>query len=207
MSTDDPSLDGAYALDGPDASRKLYADWADTYDSTFAEAMEFLIPGHVRDLCKAEGAQGPILDIGAGTGLVGQMLAQAGFGPTDALDLSPEMLAVARSKGVYRDLYEADVTCPIEVPERYMTLVSSGTFTHGHVGPDALQHLIELAQPGALFILSINAQHYEAKGFAAALAALPITDLRFQDLPIYGPSATGDHADDLTRMTLFRTQV
>ncbi|KNG93555.1 class I SAM-dependent DNA methyltransferase [Pseudaestuariivita atlantica] len=204
MPRNSPDLSSAYALDGADASRRLYAEWAETYDITFAADMAFLIPGHVRDLCARHGARGPVLDIGAGTGLVGEALAAEGIGPVDAIDLSPEMLEVARAKGVYRALHAADVTRPLDLPGGYATLVSSGTFTHGHVGPDALPHLLEAAAPGALFILSINAEHFAAHGFDTALDALPVTDLMFEDRPIYGAGAKGDHAGDLTRMTIFR---
>ena len=42
-----------------------------------------------------------ILDIGCGTGLIGKYLAQKGFKHMVGLDVSPMMLAKARSKGVY----------------------------------------------------------------------------------------------------------
>ncbi|MGR3502689.1 class I SAM-dependent DNA methyltransferase [Pseudaestuariivita sp.] len=202
--TRSPDLDAAYALDGDADARQLYADWAESYDATFVQAMDFRIPYHVRDLCLEHSAQGPLLDIGAGTGIVGELLSAAGLTPVDALDLSPEMLAVAEAKNVYRNLIAADVTRPIPLASDYQTIVSSGTFTHGHVGPSALTHLLDVAAPGALFVLSINAEHYAAHGFDAALAALPITDLETRDVPIYGPGATGPHRGDLTRMTIFR---
>lgn len=204
MTKDSPDLASAYALTGSDASRQLYADWAETYDATFAEAMDFLIPAHVRDLCRLHGANGPVLDIGAGTGLVGELLTASGIGPVDGLDLSPEMLEVARGKGAYRALYHGDVTRPLDLPERYNTLVSSGTFTHGHVGPSALANLLEVGAPHALFILSINSSHYEAMGFAAALAALPIRGLLLKERPIYGPGNTTDNARDTAQMVMFR---
>ncbi|MCH7907152.1 MAG: class I SAM-dependent methyltransferase, partial [Chloroflexi bacterium] len=45
-----------------------------------------------------------ILDAGAGTGLVGELLARAGYGDLNGVDISTEMIARARLKGVYRDL-------------------------------------------------------------------------------------------------------
>ncbi len=47
-----------------------------------------------------------ILDAGAGTGLLGVALAEAGFRTLDALDLSPAMLVEAERKGVYDELCE-----------------------------------------------------------------------------------------------------
>ena len=46
-----------------------------------------------------------ILDAGTGTGLVGQFLSEYGYGGIVGIDLSPRMLAEARAKNVYRELY------------------------------------------------------------------------------------------------------
>lgn len=47
--------------------------------------------------------------MGAGTGLVAEYLIRGGVDVIDALDLSDEMLGVARMKGFYRHLIAADV--------------------------------------------------------------------------------------------------
>lgn len=67
----DPDLEKAYALQTPDDNRKLYADWADSYDSGFAREMDYRLPRMVA-LILAEIYQGagPVLDLGAGTGLM-----------------------------------------------------------------------------------------------------------------------------------------
>ena len=44
-----------------------------------------------------------ILDVAAGTGIVGQVLNQLGFSDVDALDVSEKMLKKAREKNVYRN--------------------------------------------------------------------------------------------------------
>jgi predicted TPR repeat methyltransferase len=49
----------------------------------------------------------PLLDAGAGTGLIGEWLAITGYSEVDALDISPGMLKVAGKKGVYQALHEA----------------------------------------------------------------------------------------------------
>jgi len=134
----------------------------------------------------------PVLDVGAGTGLIGQAMAG---GEIDALDLSPEMLAVARRKGVYRDLIAADLTGPLALPDgAYGGVVSAGTFTHGHVGPACLPELLRITRPGALFVCTVVPEVYDSAGFGSSLALLVaqgrITPVRFDDFAIY------DHADD-----------
>ena len=192
-------VDAAYALETPDDNRKLYAGWADTYDEDFAARMNFLMPGHVAELFGELRGAGPVLDAGAGTGLVGQALAAHHTVAIDALDLSPEMLRVAGSKGVYRNLIEANLleTLPFD-DGIYRAVLSSGTFTHGHVGPEALDELLRVAAPGALFVLTIKREHYEERGFAAKFASFGdrITGFQTEMRAIYGAGDAGAHGED-----------
>lgn len=189
-----PDLDAAYALKTPDDSRRLYAGWARSYDEDFARKTGYRLPEAVAAAYAAAGRGGPVLDVGAGTGLVGERLAARGIGPVDALDISPEMLARAEVKGVYRALHVGDVTAGCGLPDgTYAGIVSAGTFTLGHLGPGALPELLRLARPGAAFALSVNAVHFGAAGFGAAFAALGVPGLRLDEVPIYG--AGGDGAD------------
>ena len=207
MSKDKPGLSDAYALKTPDDSRRLYATWAATYDDGFAGAQDYLLPGHVALAFAGAGGQGPVIDIGAGTGLLGQHLARLGIGPVDGIDISPEMLDLARGKGCYRDLVVADMTDAARLPDgAWQGVVSSGTFTVGHLGPDALPDVIRLAAPGAIIALSIFRPHYEAAGFAQALAALSdrIEVLRLDPAKVYGPRADAAHQDHVAMILTAR---
>ena len=47
------------------------------------------------------------------------------------------MLDVAQTKGIYRALFAGDLTARLPVDDgTYAGIVSSGTFTNGHVGPE-----------------------------------------------------------------------
>ncbi|MAC81152.1 MAG: methyltransferase [Rhodobacteraceae bacterium] len=207
MSTDDPDLEAAYSLKTPDDSRKLYARWAADYDTDFAAAEAYALPAATARAFADAGGTGPVLDVGAGTGLCAVALAEAGIGPVDGVDISAEMLDVAGRKGVYRDLLEADLYAGVAMADgAYGGIVSSGTFTHGHVGPEVLDEVVRLAAPGAVLALAINAAHYDADGFAAALEALSprIDGLVLPEVRIYGENARGPHKDDLARIAVFR---
>ena len=206
--SDDPSLDAAYALDGAEGARRLYRDWAASYDGDFAAGQDYLLPAHVARRFIELGGSGPVLDVGAGTGLCAAGLARAGISPIDGIDLSPEMLAIARAKDMYARLLEADVTRPMALPQgHYRGMVSSGTFTLGHVGPEAIAGLLAHAAPEALVVISVNVKHWDGAGFSAAFKALAgrITPPERQEAMIYGPAADPAHRDDRAWLVSFRT--
>ena len=100
---------------------------------------------------------------------------------------------------------------PLPLPRIYRGVVSSGTFTHGHVGPAGLNGLLDVALPGALFALSINAAVYRRDGFDRAFAALSgrITEPSLIDVRIYGAGATTadpTHAEDRALIALFHSR-
>ncbi len=202
-------LTSALALTGPEATLKLYRDWADSYDAGFAERLDYRLPAHVARAFLAAGGEGPVLDVGAGTGLCAAALREGFGGEIDGLDVSAEMLTKAAEKGIYRALIRADVTKSLPLPRVYRGITSSGTFTAGHVGPEAFGPLLAVALPGCLFALSVNLRVWDR--FAPALQALQaegaITDL--QDLPVqvYGAAAQAQdpaHADDRAFILMFR---
>lgn len=207
MTDTSDDLEGAYALRTPEDSVRYYRDWAARYDRDFAAGMDYRSPEAVAATFAALGGIGPVLDIGAGTGLVAEALARAGIGPIDGIDISAEMLAVAAAKGLYRQTIRADLTGPLPIGNRvYSGLISAGTFTHGHVGPEAFDELLRIAAPGALFAVTVHAGVYASGGFASRFAALGerITDFRSEPFRIYGPEATGTHADDTGWIVSFR---
>jgi len=186
------TLSDAYALDGPEACKALYQRWADTYDSDFAQARDYLLPGVIAATARQSVvAPRRILDVGAGTGLVGQALRAVGVtAPIDAVDLSADMLAHARTKGVYDDLMVVDITVPLTIGARYDLIVSAGTFTHGHVGPQGLINLLTLCQAGSVMLVSINEKIWESNGFRHVLEDRNrFSDVLVTQTPIYGAAA------------------
>jgi predicted TPR repeat methyltransferase len=207
MSQKTPDLHAAYALTSPDDNKRLYAEWAGDYDDGFAAREDYQLHIHSARAFVRAGGQGPVLDVGAGTGLCGAVLAGLGVGPIDATDISAEMLDQAMRKDTYRDAIEADLTQGIPVPRHsYSGIVSSGTFTHGHLGPEVLPALLRVARPGAQFAISINAKHYEKLGFADAFRQLEqgqIINLSLPEVRIYGDLAAGPNKDDTAYVALF----
>ena len=118
------------------------------------------------------------------------------------------MLAVSRGKNVYRQLHEADLTGPLDLPDaHYGAVVSAGTFTHGHVGPVALGELLRVCRPGGLFVLGVNGEAFDQYHFGSAFAALQankrITAIEFNPVK-YFDRAVDDHDDDSGYAVIYR---
>jgi SAM-dependent methyltransferase len=202
----DYDLDTAYEITGPTEARAAYDDWSATYDEEFAEAWGYVAPreiaGIFRELAGPDHA--PILDIGAGTGLVAGHLPDAVI---DGIDISARMLAKAGEKGLYRARIEADLkqTLPMETAG-YGGFISCGCFTHGHVGPEVFPELFRVARSGALFVLGTIPPVYDGTGIGSALAlhhaAGRIGPLRFREIPIY-EGAEHPHKDDCGLVMIF----
>lgn len=202
----DYDLDNAYEIDGPDQARALYGKWAATYDDSFGCGWGYIAPREIARIYLSEdGENTPILDIGAGTGLVAEHLEGQ---VVDALDITPEMLEVARGKALYRALITADLTGPLDLSDAdYGGVISCGTFTHGHVGPECLPELLRVTRTGALFVCGTIAPVLDGLGFGSALARLVaagrISPVRFQEIPIY-EGADHPHAGDRGLVMVFR---
>ena len=202
----DYDLDNAYEIDGPDNAKTLYGRWAETYDSSFSEGWGYIAPREIAGIYTALSDRNePILDIGAGTGLVAEHLPGR---VVDGIDITQEMLDMAAQKGLYRHRILGNVLEPLEMADdTYGGVISSGTFTHGHVGPDCLQEMIRVCRSGALFVCGCIPQVFDSMGFGSRLAILNarglISDLSFRDIPIYEGKAH-PHAADRGLVMVFR---
>jgi len=175
----DPDADAllarAYAVKNDAEAHQLYTEWGETYDRTMLDGLGYRTPAHTADLLHRHldtpGAM--LLDVGSGTGLAGAALAKLGAYTMDALDYSAAMLEVARHRGVYRELIEADLNAPLALPdEAYDALICTGTFTHAHVGANCLGELFRILKPGGLFACTVHKDIWEPQGFAETTAAM-----------------------------------
>lgn len=212
----EPSVDDAYLLETPDDSRRLYRKWATTYDDDFVEAMGYVYPDNVASVFLDAGgsAGGAVLDVGCGTGVVGVALADVGERNVDGIDISQEMIDVAREKRTvfdepaYRQFFVADLTLPLDIPDdSYMGIISAGTFTHGHLTPEPIRELVRIAAPSAVCAIGINSEHYVEHGFDALFGELAvagqITTPTLIDVAVY-EDATDEHANVRASIALFQ---
>lgn len=103
----------------------------------------------------------PIIDLGCGTGLVGQNLCKLGHKNVDGVDISPVQIEIATKKNVYRS-----VTCGFMAskgckdlgigPNQYDAAISIGVFTIGHVKGKGFDDLVHVVKPGGLVCFTIR---------------------------------------------------
>ena len=171
----DELLRRAYAVETQQDALELYRDWADTYDTHLEDGLNYLSP-QIMGRIFAEYVPDrslKILDIGCGTGLMGVALNNHGYDNFDGLDLSPEMIEQARLKGVYREFIKADLTKTLPVEgATYSAAVSTGTFTHAHVGAAALDEIFRVLKPGAICACAINSDVWVENGFGPKIREL-----------------------------------
>ena len=202
-------LHGAYALKTADDNIRYYRDFAPLYDSRFAGDLGYCYPAAIAQVYRehAGNSDVPIADIGCGTGLVAAEIA-CDPNDIDGLDISPDMLQAATSKGLYKNLIQADLAAGVEAIERqYGALVSAGTFTHGHLDAAVLPELLKIAKPNALFCLGVNSEHYSTRHFERTLQAMQEQRLILapvlERVAIYS-AAEGEHANDTATVLVYR---
>ncbi len=168
----------AYQLEGDAGMVEFYRKWAEDYDNQM-EGIGYLSPTAVAGLLRQylPDPASTVFDIGCGTGLTCVDLAARGYTNLDGIDLSPEMVRVARQRGIYRKLLVGDLNQPLELDEaRYDGAISSGTFTHGHVGAEPLDEILRILRPGGILACTIHQDLWEPMGFKTKLASLVTQD-------------------------------
>ena len=215
MSDEVLGLDEAYSVKTPDDNRRLYAKWAATYESSFVDAKQYRYPKAIAEVFNdVVGPVRRVLDIGTGTGLTGMYVTRLRPAVViDGMDISPEMLAQAKLKTredgsvVYRELYVRDLTRAVPNENApYEALISSGTFTHGHLGPECLRNLLPLLAHDGWLVVGVNNEHFEAKAFAGELDSLvalgAIESPEILRVDVYEPGSV--HYGDQARVIITR---
>ena len=106
-----------------------------------------------------------IYDAGCGTGLVGVELKKYGFSNFYGADLSQKLLNLVPKK-LYQTLDKVDLNKSINKNDNsYDALMCVGTFTFGHVKPQALDEFIRITKNKGLICFTINEGIHEKYGF------------------------------------------
>jgi len=152
----------------------VYKEWASAYDydndhllGTVSQPLSVQI---FQEYMKDKSVR--IIDVGCGTGLVGLELENSGFTNFDGIDISQEMIDIAKQRG-YSKLFIGSLneSLPFESNE-YDVAFCVGVFTHGHVGSDRIDELVRIVKPGGIICFTINEGVYESYGFNSEIERL-----------------------------------
>jgi SAM-dependent methyltransferase len=166
-------LGAVYKAKQPEEIAALYDGWAASYDAEMAAA-GYRHPTICLALLARHLPRGvvPLLDAGAGTGLLGEWLGIMGYPHVEALDISEGMLAQAAKKGAYAALHRLALGGPLPFADGHFAgIVSAGVFTSGHVGVEGLDELIRVCRTGGAIVLTVKNTLWEA-GFAGRIREL-----------------------------------
>ena len=151
-----------------------YDAWSETYDEDTIENWGRQDPDVGADVfARHVPIEARVLDAGAGTGIVGALLADKGYRNITGIDLSDGMLEQARSKGVYQDLRQMTLGERLDFPDNaFDAVVSIGVFTQGHARPGSFDDLIRVVRPGGKIVFGLRTDVYEDEGFKEKQSAL-----------------------------------
>ncbi len=158
--------------------QRLYADWAVSYDADHERVGFF---GHrltadvlARHTTRHDMAR--VLDAGAGTGAAAEALHALGFRRLVGVDLSDDMLRIARGKGIYRETIVADLSVPLDAfaAGSFDAAVLVGVFSYGQAPAETLDEIVRLVRSGGVVAFTLRTDFHatDAMGVRSRMEAL-----------------------------------
>jgi len=143
-----------------------YDEWAHKYDKDM-EAWNYTGPKETSETFNKyqKNKNIEIFDAGCGTGLVAVELKKMGYQNFYGADISQKLLDLA-PQGLYKSLERIDLNKKlIYEDDKFDSVFCVGTFTFGHVKPDALDEFIRITKNNGLICFTINVGVYKDYGF------------------------------------------
>ncbi|WP_028936621.1 class I SAM-dependent DNA methyltransferase [Pseudonocardia spinosispora] len=169
--------------------RTGYGQWVATYEQTVEDVMDLALLDRLEQPSWTTVRRA--IDLGCGTGRTGAWLRNHGVELIDGVDLTPEMLAVSRRKGVHQTLTEADVTDTGLSSGSYDLAIASLIDEHLPDVAPLYAEAFRLAEPGGLFVMVAFHPHF----------------IMTAGMPTHFTSATGEPLAISTHVHLLSTQI
>jgi predicted TPR repeat methyltransferase len=177
---DDYSINTAYSYSDSKELADYYDDSAGGYDE-YAESVGYVLP-HIVAKKAAQLIHGDelIIDIGCGTGILGAELDSIKNGlHIHGLDMSSKMIVQAYMKKrhdgnrCYKLFHYLDLASGDIVPEnQYIFMVSSGTFTTGHLDGVHFSKMVSSMKDESIAVFSVKSDHFDKSRFMDELVNL-----------------------------------
>ncbi|UCE98444.1 MAG: class I SAM-dependent methyltransferase [Dehalococcoidia bacterium] len=151
-----------------------YDHWAKDYDQDLAKDFTYRgPPAAVEYFARYVRTDAKVLDAGAGTGLVGEILSKMGYCDLIAMDMSQDMLREARKKKVYKKLHRMVMGETLGFKTNcFDAVICVGTLTLGHAPASSLYELVRITKPGGCIVYTLRPDIYQEKGFEQIQAEL-----------------------------------
>lgn len=141
--------------------RHLFDQFSADYDDRMLGRLGYAAPAILRDLAGMywgpKPKRRPTLDLGCGTGLSGRAFADVAR-PLTGVDLSPKMLAQARTTGLYTTLVEADIETWLAAAPlgAFQTAIAADVFVYlGDLAP-SFAGVARVLAPGGEFLFTVE---------------------------------------------------
>ncbi len=174
MAEEQNLIQWVYASKNEQELAERYDQWAKTYEEDLDRDFGWYGPIRaVESAVKFVSKDARILDAGAGTGLVGALMAERGYQNLIAMDLSSGMLDEARKKSVYREYHQMVMgeTLGFDT-DAFDAVLSVGVLTVGHAPASSLDELVRVIRPGGHIIYTLRPDLFEEGGFKEKHAEL-----------------------------------
>ncbi|AFY38164.1 Methyltransferase type 11 [[Leptolyngbya] sp. PCC 7376] len=182
------------------STKGSYDSWAATYDEGVQSA-NYQAPELLASTALSLIDKGAYLDIGCGTGLVGEaiFLRHHGELEIDGCDFSEEMLKIAESKGIYKSLVCCDVFDMPYSNSKYDVVIAAGVFAGdedyrraGDPNSQALGDVIRIIKPMGYCIFSVSERVWktDSKSYERAIADLPVRIIQMLKQPYHNEIPT-----------------
>jgi predicted TPR repeat methyltransferase len=151
------SLHDAYAAGDSKITSVVYDNWSKEYEAHM-RGVGYTHPTMTAAMFARYQPAGdaPVLDAGAGTGILGEILPALGYPNIDGFDASAGMLALAAKKNLYQELKFGVLGEGLDYGDNsYAGATASGVYTEGHAPISSLEELTRIVQPGGYIVFSV----------------------------------------------------
>lgn len=134
-----------------------YDKWASDYDREHHQNGWKILLNHLAyTLTSYLQSTDKILDVGCGTGLLGQELNSYNFSNLQGIDISEKSLHVAQDLKIYKGLDVAELGKRLDFADReFDAFIACGVFTRKHVPLNAFEELMRILKPQGLLAINI----------------------------------------------------
>ncbi|MGB3642782.1 MAG: class I SAM-dependent methyltransferase [Rivularia sp. (in: cyanobacteria)] len=164
---------GDYQVQDVEKNLNLYNDWAKNYEKDHFDGGYNSPQFSVELLSKYIHKESKILDVGAGTGLIGENFVKLGYRNIEAMDMNEKMLSQAKTKNIYQGFHQQIMGKTLDFPNHAFDAISGvGVFTFGHAPAKSFDELVRITKPGGYIMFTIRPEVYETAGFKEKMTEL-----------------------------------